>query len=255
VSDGQAQVVETLVARREAGEPVAYIRGIKEFYGLAFMVDGRVLIPRPETERLVELALARVHERLAAAARPAGSARFSVWDMGTGSGAICIALVVLLRQGGYLPYVRLLASDVSAQALGAALENAVAHGAADAIELRSGSLLTVEPALGPVDLLVANLPYIPSSALEALPVSVTFEPRLALDGGPDGLSLIRRLLPGLPSALAPGGQALLEIGSDQVEAVAAAIADALPGWSLTIHADLSGRPRVAQIDPPRATLR
>ena len=252
LSDGQAATVETLVTRREAGEPVAYIRGIKEFHGLAFMVDERVLIPRPDTERLVELALERVRDRLAAAARPAGSPRFTVWDMGTGSGAICISLAVALRQGGYLADVRLLASDVSPVALGTALENAVAHNVADVIELRAGSLLAVEPALGPVDLLVANLPYIPSAALETLPVAVTFEPRVALDGGPDGLALIRRLLDGLPGALAPGGQALLEIGSDQVEAVGAAVAEALPGWVVTIHADLSGRPRVAQLDVPPA---
>ena len=250
VSDGQAQHVEALVERRETGEPVAYIRGTKEFRSLVFMVDERVLIPRPDTERLVDVAFERARDRLAAAARPAGSAPFSIWDMGTGSGAICISLAVLLRQGGYLPYVRLLASDVSPLALGAALENAVAHGVADAIELRPGSLFSVEPALGPVDLLVANLPYIPTDALAGLPIAVTFEPRLALDGGPDGLTLIRRLLVGLPAALAPGGQALLEIGSDQVERLASAVEEALPGWTLKTHADLSGRPRVAQIDPP-----
>ena len=250
LSDGQVALVETLVARRETGEPVAYIRGIKEFHGLAFMVDERVLIPRPDTELLVELALARVRDRLAAAARPAGSPRFTAWDMGTGSGAICISLAVALRQGGYLSDVRLLASDVSLGALGAALENAVAHNVADVFELRAGSLLDVEPALGPVDLLIANLPYIPSSVLETLPIAVTFEPRVALDGGADGLTLIRRLLDGLPRALARGGQALLEIGSDQVESLSAAVAEALPGWLMTVHADLSGRPRVAQLDVP-----
>jgi release factor glutamine methyltransferase len=250
VSDGQAELVETLVQRRETGEPVAYIRGIKEFHGLAFMVDERVLIPRPDTERIVELALDRVRHRLTAVARPADAARFVVWDLGTGSGAICISLAVALRQGGYLSDVRLVATDVSTLALGATLENAVAHGVADVIELRPGNLLRVEPDLGPVDLLVANLPYIPSATLATLPVAVTFEPRLALDGGPDGLGLIRHLLKGLPTALVPDGQALLEMGSDQVEGLTRAVAEALPGWTVSVHADLSGRPRVAQLDPP-----
>lgn len=252
VGDGQAVAFEAALARRETGEPVAYVRGLKEFYGLVFTVDSRGLIPRPETEKLVELAVERVREALVGAPRAADAPPLRIWDVGTGSGAIAVAVAVTLRRRGYGEHFRVLASDVSRDALALAIENAVGHGMADIIDFATGDLLAIDPpAPGPVDVLLANLPYIPSGTLPDLPVAASFEPRLALDGGPDGLDLIRRLLGALPAALAPTGSALLEIGADQGELLATAVAEALPGWSARIHPDLSGLPRVAEILPPR----
>ena len=244
-----AAAYEGAIVRREAGEPVAYIRGLKEFYGLAFAVDRRALIPRPETELLVAEAEREVAWRLTSAPRPAGTPRLRVADVGTGSGAIAIALATLLRRRRMLPEVSILAVDCSADAVGLARENAVAHAVADEVVFREADLLpAVEPAF---DLILANLPYIPAAEIDGLPVAASFEPRLALDGGPDGLDAIRRLLAALPSALAPEGTALLEIGFDQGPAVEAAVAG-LPGdWSCPIQEDLSGRPRLAHVQRVR----
>lgn len=244
-----ARTYEDALARREAGEPVAYIRGLKEFHGLAFSVDSRALIPRPETELLVSEAEREVGRRLTSAPRPPGTPRLRVVDVGTGSGAIAIALASLLRKRRMLPEVTILAVDSSPDALGLALENAVAHAVADAIVFVQLDLLTAaEP---PFDLVLANLPYIRSDDIDELPVAASFEPRAALDGGHDGLTLIRRLLDALPTSLAEGGTALLEIGFDQGPAVRAAAAS-LPGaWSCRIQPDLSGKPRLAFVE--RAT--
>lgn len=251
VGDGQAAAYEAALVRRETGEPVAYIRGLKEFYGLVFTVDPRALIPRPETEALVELAVDRVREALVGAPRGADAPPLRIWDVGTGSGAIAIAVAVALRRRGYGGYFRVLASDVSRDALAVAIENAVGHGAADVIDFATGDLLEVDQAPGvPVDLLLANLPYIPSATVPALPVAASFEPQLALDGGPDGMDVIRRLLAALPAALAPTGSALLEIAADQGAVLTAAVVDALPGWDIRIHPDLSGKPRVGELLPP-----
>ena len=203
VSDGQEAAFRALVGQRVGGIPVAYLRGMREFHGLAFSVDERVLIPRPETELLVDLAVDRVRHLLTRAPRPAGSQPIRVWDVGTGSGAIAVAIAVALRQGGYLDEVRLTASDVSAEALAVAVENAVAHGVADRIELILADLLVASPAL-PADVLVANLPYVPSEVIPTLTPDVRAEPALALDGGTDGLDLVRRLLAGLPRATRAG---------------------------------------------------
>ncbi len=255
VGTGQATAFEAVLARREAGEPVAYIRGVKEFHGLAFSVDARALIPRPETELLVDLVVDRVREVLTSAPRSPGADPFTAWDIGTGSGAIAIAAVVALQARGYgRAVVRMLASDLSADALSLAIENAVGHGVADRIEFARGDLLDVEPAAPPaVDLIVANLPYIPSDDVSNLPVAASFEPRAALDGGPDGLEAIRRLLPGLPAVVRTGGAALLEIGSDQAEAAMAAARAALPDWTAEVVPDLAGLPRVLRLEAPRAT--
>lgn len=244
-----ARTYEAALVRREAGEPVAYIRGLKEFHGLAFSVDGRALIPRPETELLVSEAEREVARRLTSAPRPPGTPPLRVVDVGTGSGAIAIALAWLLRTRRMLPEVTVLAVDRSADALGLALENAVAHAVADAIVFIQSDLLPV--ADQPFDLVLANLPYIPSDEIGRLPVAASFEPRMALDGGPDGLAIIRRLLGALPTSLAEGGAALLEIGFNQGPAVEAATAS-LPGaWSCRIQPDLSGKPRLAHVE--RAT--
>jgi len=241
-----AAAYEGAVARREAGEPVAYIRGLKEFYGLAFSVDARALIPRPETELLVAQAEREVAWRLLSAPRPPGTPKLRVVDVGTGSGAVAVALAVVLRQRRMLPEISILAADVSADALSLARENAVGHAVAEEIAFAEADLL---PAGGPpIDLVLANLPYIPSGDIDGLPVAASFEPRLALDGGPDGLDVIRRLLAALPAALATEGTALLEIGFDQGPAVEALVAGLGEGWACRIQDDLSGKPRLAHVE-------
>ncbi len=245
--------------RREAGEPVAYIRELKEFHGVAFAVDARALIPRPETELLVDLALAEVGDRLARDPRPPGTPPLAIADVGTGSGAIAVALAVALRRRGMLGDVEIVASDVSEEAVDLARENAVAHAVADCVAVAVTDLL---PPPGRVagllvvpdrfDVVCANLPYIPSGIVPGLPVAASFEPPGALDGGPDGLDVIRRLLDILPERLAPGGVAILEIGSDQGGALHAAVAERLAGWDARVEPDLAGRPRVAVLAPPAA---
>lgn len=235
--------------RRASGEPVAYIRGVKEFHGIALSVDPRALIPRPETEILVDHALAHVRARLTEALVAPDAPPFLVWDVGTGSGAIAVALGVELRRLGYGSAVRFHLSDVSADALGLAMENAVAHGLADRMTFSTGDLLDAHPGR-PADLIVANLPYIPAVAVPGLPIAAHFEPRLALDGGDDGVSVIRRLFDDLPDHLGPHGRAYLEFGADQADALAATVGEALPGWTLHVHRDLAGDARVAQLDPP-----
>jgi release factor glutamine methyltransferase len=241
-----AAAYERALVRREAGEPVAYIRGLKEFYGLAFSVDSRALIPRPETELLVEEAEREIAWRLTSAPRPAGTPRLRVVDVGTGSGAIAIALAASLRRRRMLPEVSILAVDSSAEALDLARENAVGHAVAeDVVFAEADPLPDGEPAF---DLILANLPYIPSAEVDRLPVAASFEPRAALDGGPDGLAVLRRLLAVMPAALAPAGTALLEIGFDQGPAMEAAVAGLPGGWSCGIQPDLSGRPRLAHVE-------
>ena len=233
------------VERRAAGEPVAYMRGIKEFYGLAFEADARALIPRPETEKLVELAVDEVMRRLGSAARPEGVRDLRVVDVGTGSGAIVVALAVTLRGLMALDSVELVAVDISADALGLAKENAVGHAVADRISFAEADLLPDGAAR--FDVVLANLPYVRHDAMAGLPVAASFEPALALDGGVDGLQVIGRLLDRLPEALVDDGAALLEIGADQGEAIVALSAVKLPGWACKVELDLAGLPRVARI--------
>ena len=246
---GQLATFDGLVQRRARGEPVAYIRQLKEFFGLAFHVDPRVLIPRPDTETLVEVALEWITRELTSGRRDGRVEPLLVWDVGTGSGAVAIALAGTLRRRRYGEAVRFHLSDVSADALAVAVENAVSHGVADLMEFQRGDLTSSDA--GParaVDLLVANLPYIPSATVPRLPVAASYEPSIALDGGDDGLALIRRLLDALPGVLAPHAAALLEIGSDQGDAVTQAVGDLLSGWTCVVRPDLSGRPRVAIVE-------
>jgi release factor glutamine methyltransferase len=189
-----------LFKRRRAGEPVAYLLGEREFYGIALRVDARVLIPRPDTERLVEVALERTRER---------SMLGEALDLCTGSGCVAIAFA---RQR---PTWRVTASDVSEDALAVARDNALRTGAVRNLRFVKGSLF--EPHAGrKLDLVTANPPYIASGEMASLPVDVRgFEPHLALDGGPDGLDLVRKIAALGPEHLAPGGLLALEIGWDQ----------------------------------------
>jgi len=239
--------------RRVTGEPVAYIRGIKEFYGLAFTVDRRALIPRPETERLVELAQTEVMHRLASGARRFGSPPIRIVDVGTGSGAIAIALVVALRRHRADGEVTVLAIDVSPDALDLARENAVGHAAADRLGFLVADLLP-PVVVDPYDLVLANLPYVRRDVVPGLPIAASFEPVIALDGGEDGLEVIGRLLARLPEALTEGGVALLEIGADQGDSIVTLVAATLPGWSCVVERDLAGLPRVARIVRGAATV-
>jgi release factor glutamine methyltransferase len=237
------------IARRALGEPVAYLRGLKEFAGLALQVDARALIPRPETERLVELGLAEVLRRLGAVSRAPGSPPLRVADVGTGSGAVAIALAVDLRRLKAADAVEIVATDISPDALGLARENAVGHAVADRIEFIEADLLPEHGGMGggPFDVILANLPYVRGDAMADLPRATTFEPRVALDGGIDGLEVVGRLLDRLPEALAPDGVALLEIGADQGEAIVALVAAQLPGWRCEVELDLARLPRVGRV--------
>ena len=247
---------EQAVARRAGGEPVAYIRGIKEFFGLAFAVDRRALIPRPESELLVEAGRVEVMARLTDPARTAadrGPVRIA--DVGTGSGAIAIALAVELRRRRVVlgNDVRIIATDSSADALELARANAVAHAVADAVRFYEADLLPpVLPDEAPLDIVLANLPYVIRSVIPTLPLATSFEPVEALDGGPDGLDAIRALLERLPEALTGDGVALLEIGADQAEGASAAARERLAGWRIGVEPDIAGLPRVLRLNPPGA---
>jgi len=233
------------LARRAAGEPVAYIRGIKEFHGIALAVDNRALIPRPETEHVVDLVLADVMARLTARAGAGTAEPLRVVDVGTGSGAIAIAIAVALRARRVpADEVAIEAVDVSADALDLARENAVGHGVGDRVTFENADLLPASPAWS-WDVVAANLPYVRSGAMASLPTPTTFEPAEALDGGPDGLAVIGRLLDGLPDGLASDGAAFLEIGADQGDAIVALAGQRLPGWACRVETDLAGLPRTA----------
>jgi release factor glutamine methyltransferase len=240
-AERQAELNE-LVRRRAALEPVAYLTGHKEFYGLDFSVDQRVLVPRPETELLVELALniarTKNQEPRTGHERSVLGSRFSVLDLGTGSGAIAVALAI------HLPAARIIAIDISPAALAVARANVERHGVADRVQLAEGDLL--ESLHEPVDLLVSNPPY---TILAEIDAGVRrHEPQRALDGGPDGLAIYRRLLASMPDKLRPGGAALLEIGATQGAAVSELARRHFPEAQIGVHKDLAGLDRVVVID-------
>jgi release factor glutamine methyltransferase len=239
----QAAEYEALVARLAEGEPLAYLTGRREFFGLEFLVNSHVLVPRPETELLVEAALAACGIapyglRFAHYALRPPRADPKIADIGTGSGCIVVSLAA------HLPVGRFLATDISAQALETAWQNAARHGVSDFIDFRQGSLL--EPLSTAVDILCANLPYIDSTELAGLAVA-RHEPALALDGGPGGLRLVRALLAAAPPFVNPGGLILLEIGATQGEAAAALARTAFPDAEIEVHSDLSDLPRLLVI--------
>jgi release factor glutamine methyltransferase len=218
-----------LIERRAAGEPVAYLRGWKEFFGLRFAVDPRVLVPRPDTETLVEAALAHL--------RAGGGNR--VADVGTGSGAVAVAVAVNVSGSVVI------ATDISAGALEVASANIRAHGVEDRVELRRGDLL--EPLEEEVDVITANLPYLRADVIEQFTVqrtSLRFEPRVAvLAAGEDGLDLIRRCIEQVPSRLARGGAAFFECDPPQAATVADILGAKLGGPTRILQ-DLMGNDRV-----------
>lgn len=250
------------IDRRAVGEPVAYIRGIKEFHGLAFVVDERALIPRPETEALVDAGIIEVMRRLTAGVRATGARPIRIVDVGTGSGAIAISLVVALRKRRATGEVMVLATDISEAALDLARENAAGHAVADHLRFAEVDLLPPVNSYA-FDLIIANLPYVRNDGMAGLPAATAFEPSLALDGGTDGLEVIEHLLVRLPEVLSDDGVALFEIGSDQGQTIVARAAALLPGWSCVVEPDLAGLPRVARLtrvaravgDPPSSSER
>ncbi|MEZ5996270.1 MAG: peptide chain release factor N(5)-glutamine methyltransferase [Hyphomonadaceae bacterium] len=226
VSAAQAQKVRELAARREAREPVGHIIGRRHFWTLDLAVSKDVLIPRPETEFVVEAGLEALPRDASA----------SILDLGAGSGAIILALLV------ERPHARGVAIDISEAALEMTLRNAEALGVADRLETRCADWN--EGVAGDFDLVVSNPPYIPSADIAGLaPEVAQFEPRLALDGGPDGLGAYRRITAALPALLRPGGRFALEVGRGQDQAVAA-LAGAAGLSTGEPRRDLSGIPRV-----------
>jgi release factor glutamine methyltransferase len=223
-----ASEFRALVARRLAGEPIQYIAGEVEFYGLAFQVNRDVLIPRPETELLVERAVALA----------GGFERPRIVDVGMGSGAIAVALAKAL------PEAQIFATDISEAALAVAHANAARHGVADRVQFFDGDLL--EPVAGErFDIVVSNPPYVAETDRESLAVEVRdYEPVLALFAGADGLDVYRRLIPAALGALIPGGFVAFEIGCGQKAVVESLLVRAGFG-NIEFTEDLQRIPRVA----------
>ena len=237
VSPDQRERFERLCRERATGIPLAYVLGSAGFYGREFAVDARVLVPRPETEHLVDDALAF------AARRTAESDSMAALDVGTGSGAVAVTLAAENSK------ILVDATDASPDALEVARENAAAHGVSTRCRFHLGDL--VEPVAGSrFDLIVANLPYVPSDRIPRKPAPLAFEPRLALDGGRDGLELYRRLLPTLPNVLAPGGLVLLEASPEQLQALGDAVARAFPGARVEAARDYAGLDRYLRVSAP-----
>lgn len=227
-NEGQNLRLVAAVERLQGGEPLPYVLGEWEFYGLAFIVTPDVLIPRPETELLVEEALKWL--RL--------NPGRQVVDVGTGSGAIAIALAV------HHPEVSVAAVDISAAALRVAAANAVRHSVAERVWCVQADLLP--PGADRFDLMCANLPYIPTGDLVSLRVS-HWEPAAALDGGPDGLDAIRSLLSRARERLALVGAVMLEIEAGQGRAAVRLAQAAFPGAQVLLQQDLAGRDRLIRI--------
>lgn len=245
---GVAAELEGWIARRAAGEPIAYIRGWKEWLSLRVAVDRRVLIPRPETELLAEAAIGEIAARLVRDDLPRDEAPIVAWDVGTGSGVVALAVALRFRTALALGRLRLVASDVSPDALEVAADNLASHGVGGLVTMATGDLLDGAGGRLPrPDVVAANLPYVPSADVDSGAGSLAYEPRDALDGGPDGLDPVRALLDQLPSRVAPGGVALLEIGAGQAETVRE-LASRLPIRVETAAlADLAGIDRVIRI--------
>ena len=236
--------LEAWVERRAAGEPIAYIRGFKEWYGLRVATDRRSLIPRPETELLTDTAIADIAERMGRHRQP-----ILAWEVGTGNGAVAVVLARRFRSALNLGRLRLVASDVSPDAVELAAENLAAHGLEALVTLAVTDLLDpVGSVAGNPDVVVANLPYLHTAEVETGLGSLGWEPASALDGGPDGLAVIRELMARLPERLAAGGSVVLEIGEDQAASILA-LAVALPGaWSISTVRDLAGHERIVRLE-------
>jgi release factor glutamine methyltransferase len=224
-----AQAYVDRLRRVAGGEPLPYVLGWWEFYGRRFVVSSQVLIPRPETELIVEVALEEIRRR---------PPPLRLIDVGTGTGCIAVSLAA------ESPSLTVFASDISLAALEIARTNAVRHGVRARLNFLQASVL--DGIAGRWDVLCANLPYIPSARLPELEVS-RHEPQLALDGGRRGTMHTARLIRSLPARLAPGGVALVEMDETQAEPLVAAARDALEKAEIDVRQDLAGRPRLLQV--------
>jgi release factor glutamine methyltransferase len=230
LSSNEYEKLDQWLSRRLAGEPLPYILGRWEFYGLDFCVTPAVLIPRPETEQLVDLGRDWLQ---------AHPGRRQAADVGTGSGCIAAALAA------WTPDLNIAAVDTSAEALEVARGNLARLGLAERVHLLRNNLL--DDLVGPFDLICANLPYIPTTTLSELEVA-RYEPQLALDGGVDGLRLIEPLLEQAVTRLAPGGRILLEIEISQGQSALLLAMRIFPQAQVELKYDLSGLPRIVVID-------
>jgi release factor glutamine methyltransferase len=225
----QRQRLTRLTTRRAARVPVPYLVGEREFYGHTLKVTPAVLIPRPSSELLVELAIdwlqGHPHAR-------------RVIDLGTGSGAVAIAVAKAV------PQVRIEARDVSARALRVAAENVASYRLSRRITTVKGDLLR---GAGPADLILANLPYIPEALRRVRPKELEYEPALALDGGKDGLTLIRTALAQAPAAVKPGGLVLFECDPAQTRRIVRLAQGHWPSAQVSVHKDMAGLDRVVRI--------
>ncbi|PKB73788.1 MAG: protein-(glutamine-N5) methyltransferase, release factor-specific [SAR202 cluster bacterium Io17-Chloro-G7] len=229
VTPQQERDLAAIVERRLTREPLAYILGIREFYGINLLVNSNVLIPRPETENLVEHALFM-------ALMGMETTELVIADVGTGTGAIAITLAI------HMPGARIYAFDNDDAVLDVAAYNIRSHNVADRVTLGKGDLL--EPLREPVDLIVANLPYIPTSRIPTLQPEIQWEPIGALDGGEDGLDPIRRLLSQAASKVKEQATILLELDPEQVPAVEELAKQHFPQATTSVEQDLAHLNRI-----------
>jgi len=235
LTPSQLATAKKALARLEAGEPLPYVIGHWEFFGLDLQLTPDVLIPRPETELMVERAIKWLTAR---------HERRTIADVGTGSGCIAIAIAK------HIPDAKILATDISHSALKVAHKNARRYNLVKQIDFIQCDLLPPHPGPLPTDLhfdlICANLPYIPTKTLQSLSVYGR-EPTLALDGGTDGLDVVRNLLRVAPEWLAPGGMIFLEIEASQGMAAVSLAYDAFDSAEIHLHRDLSGQDRLVEI--------
>ncbi len=231
LTSSESDLLSSLIDRRLKGEPIAYIMGHKEFFGIDFEVNSSVLIPRPETELLVEKAIELACRR----------EMNLIADIGTGCGAIAVALATHLSQ------CKIYAVDISEDALEVASANCTRNSVAGQVHLLCGNLL--EPLPEPVDIIAANLPYVKDEDWESLPDAIkNSEPRPALAAGKDGLDAISEMLHQAKDKLRPGGAILLEIGYDQGASVLKLASDLFPQAQTELYTDLAGLDRVVSIE-------
>ena len=229
------QDLALLLEQRLQRTPLAYILGYREFYGINVMVTPSVMVPRPETENMVEhtlfMALMGMETR-----------ELVIADVGTGSGAIAVNLAI------HLPSAKIYAVDISEPALDVAAYNIRGHSVTDRIRLGHGDLL--DPVPEPVDVIVANLPYIPTGRIPTLQPEVQQEPVIALDGGPDGLDLVRRLLAQAPEKLKTPGIILMELDPEQFPSAEESARQHFPDAEISAEQDLTHRDRILVVSVP-----
>jgi release factor glutamine methyltransferase len=233
LSHDERERIDAALTRRERGEPVPYIIGTAGFYGRTFAVDSRVLVPRPETELAIDFVVAHARR---------SNVIPRICDVGTGSGAIALTLALELSEA------HVTAIEISEPALAVARGNAAAFGIADRVRFVCGDGLHAREDGERFTSIVANLPYVRTVDLAAVPDPTAFEPRLALDGGADGLDAYRALLLAAPGALAPGGLLVMEAGPDTIPPLAALARVAFPNASVATARDLAAIERFVVVD-------